>query len=86
MITRRIILEHLEAYLNRQSTLAELVAWAEEMLIEPQIPLDEDADAIMGILMYLGAADTHGFLLTWDILAGFMDKLGGNMRVIVDYV
>ena len=84
MVSRQIVLEQLEAYLNRQITLAELVAWAENTLIEPQIPPDEDADTIMDILMYLGAADTRGFPLTWDVLAGFMDRLGGSVRVIVE--
>lgn len=84
MITRQIILERLDAYLNHQITLAELVDWAENTLIEPNIPENENADLLMDVLMYLGAADTRGFPLTWDILSDFMDKLGGSVRVIVE--
>ena len=84
MITRQIILERLNAYLNHQTTLAELVDWAENALIEPDIPESENADLLMDVLMYLGAADTRGFPLTWDILSDFMDKLGGSVRVIVE--
>ena len=84
MITRQTILERLDAYLNHQIALADLVAWAEEMLIEPDIPDNEDADLIMDVLMYLGAADSRGFPLTWDILSSFMNRLGGHVRVIVD--
>jgi hypothetical protein len=84
MITRQIILERLDTYLNHQITLAELVEWAENALIEPDIPENENADLLMDVLMYLGAADTRGFPLTWDILSDFMDKLGGSVRVIVE--
>ena len=84
MITRQTILERLDTYLNHQITLAELVDWAETALIEPNIPENENADLLMDVLMYLGAADTRGFPLTWDVLSDFMDKLGGSVRVIVE--
>lgn len=84
MITRQIVLDKLTAYLNRQTTLAELVDWAENALIEPDIPDDEDADLLMDVLMYLGAADSRGFPLTWEVLSGFVERLGGSVRVIVE--
>jgi hypothetical protein len=84
VITRQIILERLDAYLNHQIALAELIDWAENALIEPGIPESENADLLMDVLMYLGAADTRGFPLTWDILSDFMDKLGGSVRAIVE--
>ncbi len=84
MITRQVILERLNAYLNHQITLVDLVDWAENALIEPDIPHYEDVDLMMDVLMYLGAADTRGFPLTWDILSEFMSKLGGNVRVTVE--
>jgi hypothetical protein len=85
MINHQTLLDKLDAYLNRSLALAELVDWAESALIEPEIPDDQDADAIMDILMYLGAADTRGFPLTWEVLSEFMQKLGGNVRVIVEH-
>lgn len=84
MITRQIILEKLHSYLNHQFTLAELVDWAENMLIEPNIPEDEDVGLVMDVLMYLGAADSRGFPLTWEVLSDFVARLGGNVRVIVE--
>ncbi len=83
-MTRQKILEHLNAYLNHQLTLTELVDWAETALIEPNFPEDEDVDLLMDVLMYLGAADTRGFPLTWEVLSEFMTRLGGNVRVIVE--
>lgn len=86
MTTRQTILERLTAYLNHQITLPELVDWAEITLIEPNIPEDEDADSLMDVLMYLGAADSHGFPLTWDVLTEFVERLGGNIYVVVETV
>lgn len=83
MTTRDTILERLDAYLNHRLTLAELVDWAETTLIEPSIPESEDVDALMDVLMYLGAADTRGFPLTWDVLSDFVARLGGSVQVVI---
>jgi len=84
MTNHQTILERLNAYLNHEMTLAQLVDWAETTLIEPDIPEDEDVDLMMDILMYLGAADTRGFPLTWDVLSDFVTRLGGTVRVVVE--
>lgn len=83
ILTRRIILEQLDAYLNGRLTLAALVEWAEMALIEPDIPDSEDSDALLDVVTYLGAADTRGFPLTWDILTGFVAQLGGTLKAAV---
>jgi hypothetical protein len=61
MLTRHVILNQIDHYLNRQMTLAQVVDWAETALMEPTIPANEDADTIMDVVAYLGAADMHGF-------------------------
>lgn len=83
MTTRQLMLDQLNAYLNHELTLAQLVDWAENTLIEPDIPESEDADLLMDILMYLGAADSRGFPLTWEILSDFLTRLGSHARVIL---
>lgn len=83
-MTRQMVLEKLNAYLNHRLSLAELVDWAENTLIEPNIPDDEDADTLMDVLMYLGAADSRGFPLTWDVLTGFVEQLGGRIHASVE--
>lgn len=83
MTTPRMILDQLESYLNHHITLETRVDWAERTLIEPSVPETEDADRVMGVLMDLGAADTDGFPLTWEILSDFMTRLGGTVRVVV---
>ena len=84
MTTRQTVLERINAYLNQRVSLAELVDWAETSLIEPDIPEGEDVDTLMDVLMYLGAADTRGFPLTWDILIGFVERLGGRIHASVE--
>lgn len=83
-MTRQIILDQLDAYLNHQMTLASLVDWAEKALVEPEFPADEDVDLLMDVLMYLGAADSRGFPLTWEVLSDFVTRLGGRARVVVE--
>lgn len=83
MLTRRIVLDQLDAYLSGRLTLAALVDWAETALIEPEIPDAEDAEALLDVVTYLGAADTRGFPLTWDILTGFVAQLGGTVKAVV---
>ncbi len=83
MISQQTILERIKAYLNHEIGLAELVNWAESSLIEPEFSENADVDLLMDILMYLGAADSRGFPLTWEILSDFMEKLGGQVQVIV---
>jgi hypothetical protein len=84
MITRQTILERLNAYLNRQITLAQLVDWAETALIEPDFPDSENVNLLMDVLTYLGAADSRGFPLTWEIVSDFVERLGGSVRVVVE--
>ncbi len=83
MTTRLIVLERLDDFLNGRPALADLVEWAETTLIEPNIPDTEDADAVMDVLMYIGAADTRGFPLTWNLLTSFVERLGGHVTVAV---
>jgi hypothetical protein len=80
MLTRRTVLEQLDGYLNGRLSLTELVSWAENTLIEPEIPESEDAESVLDVVAYLGAADSRGFPLTWDILTGFVAQLGGTLR------
>jgi hypothetical protein len=69
--------------LNGRVSLADLVDWAETTLIDPNIPETEDADTVMDVLAYLGAADTRGFPLTWNMLNSFIEQLGGHVTVEV---
>ena len=82
VITRQTVSDKLLAYLNRQITLAELVNWAENTFIDDALEPPEDTAMLNDILAYLAAADTAQFPLTWDICAGFLEKLGVTVQVI----
>ena len=84
IITRQTVSDKLLAYLNRQITLAELVDWAENTFIDDVLQPDEDVDMLNDILLYLAAADTAQFPLTWDVCADFLEKLGVTVKVVAE--
>ncbi len=86
MITQELVADKILAYLNGRIDEIELVHWAEDALFEltesdTEVPNEK---AVMDVLMYIGAADTPGFPLTWDILSGFLEQLGMKVRVIAE--
>ena len=83
-ITRDVLLEKLDAFVRHETTLPELVAWAENTFVDEDIEIVGDIDLLDDIIMYLAAADTRGFPLTWEVLSEFVEKLGGKMPVIVE--
>lgn len=82
MITRQVISDKLLAYLNEETTLAELVDWAENCFVNGGFGPDEDIDLLTDIAMYLAGADTVYFPLTWDVCSTFMKQLGTPVRVV----
>ena len=81
MITRSDVVARLLDYLNRRMALAALVDWAEMALVDTDFAPEDDIEVLMDVLAYIAAADTPDFPLTWDVLAGFLDKLGAPVRV-----
>ena len=82
MVTRQTVSETLLSYLNEEITLTELVAWAENCFIEGGFSPDKDIPVIRDVLMYLAAADTSAFPLTWDVCLDFMKQLGTPVKVV----
>ncbi len=82
MIARQMISDQLLNYLNKQITLAELVNWAENCMVTGGFDPDEDVDMLVDIIMYLAAADTPPFPLTWDVCSEFMEQLGIPVKVV----
>ena len=81
MITRETIRDHLVAYLNHKTTLADLVDWAENMkndgILDPQ-----DASMLRNIIARLGVADVKNFGLAWDDCYDFLSRLGYHVQVL----
>jgi hypothetical protein len=81
MITREVVASQLINYLNREITLEELIDWSEMVIIDTDFA-PEDTDMLMEIVGYLGAADSPGFELTWEICYDFLTRLGSPVKVV----
>ena len=84
MVTKAVLLEKLYSFIRHETTLPVLVDWAENWFVDGDVDLDDDVELLSDIIMYLAAADTRGFPLTWEVLSEFVEKLGGVMPVIVE--
>ncbi len=84
MVTKAVLLEKLYSFICHETTLPVLVDWAENWFVDGDVDLDDDVELLSDIIMYLAAADTRGFPLTWEVLTEFVEKLGGKMPVIVE--
>ncbi|MCX6197990.1 MAG: hypothetical protein NTY88_02045 [Bacteroidetes bacterium] len=80
MITKQIIAQQLLKYLNHQITLAVLVDWAENSIMQGNIEPTEPR-ALMQILGRIGAADVKEFGLLWEDCDSMMHQLGYDIKV-----
>ena len=85
MITQELLADQILAYLNGRTSLDELVAWAEDAMVtfteSAQRPAN--ADTIWDTLLYLGAADSPGFPLTWEAIKEMLDHLGRPVQSVM---
>lgn len=85
MITQEMLAEKILAYLNGQISLDALVTWAEDAMVT-FTESDErtvGSDAIWDTLLYLGAADSPGFPLTWEAIKEMLDHLGRPVQSVM---
>ncbi|MBC8099864.1 MAG: hypothetical protein H7Y11_10510 [Armatimonadetes bacterium] len=82
MITRQVVSATLLKYLQAETTLAELVDWAETSIGLTDFGPDEDIDMLMDVMLYLRQQDTAYFPLRWDIISRFMQQLGTPIKVV----
>lgn len=80
MITKKIIADKLLAYLQHHLTLAELVQWAEESLMNGSYE-DDGSHTIRNTLSQLGLADVKAFGLEWKDCETIMQNLGFKLEV-----
>jgi len=79
-ITRQIVASRIGDYLHHHISLAELVDWAENALMEGEFD-ENDADAIAAVVSRLGVADVRAFGLTWDDCEELLRRLGFSARI-----
>jgi hypothetical protein len=82
MITRQTVTQYILNYLNGHITLAQLVEWAEQCMVDGGFYPDKDIDMLVNIVMYLAGADTDYFPLTWEICTEFLSQLGVQVQVV----
>ena len=80
IITRQSVVDRIAAYLHHRITLAELVDWAENAMMEGEFE-DKDAASISAVVARLGVADVRAFGLTWDDCEELLRQLGFSARI-----
>jgi hypothetical protein len=81
IITRKTVRDKILGYLNQETTLAQLVDWAENALDEESFDL-RDTALLADVIARLGAADVEGFGLPWDDCHTFLSRLGYKVEVV----
>jgi len=82
LIDKRAVAEKIAAYLRHDITLAQLVDWAEQAVMEADFE-ETDFDAVRSVLARLGLADVRAFGLSWEDCQESLRELGYAARVEV---
>jgi cobyrinic acid a,c-diamide synthase len=82
MITKQSVADQIAAYLHREITLAQLVDWAERVLMDGEFA-EPDAATISVVVARLGVADVRAFGLAWEDCEELLHRLGFTPRVEV---
>ncbi len=80
IITKRTVADQLAAYLQHRMTLAQLVDWAENALMDAEFE-EKDAASISRVVARLGVADVRAFGLTWADCEELLGQLGFSARI-----
>ncbi len=79
-LTKKDVAEAIIKYTNHETSLAELVDWAEKAMMEANFET-ANHDLIRDIVGRLGLADVREFGLSWDDCYGFLNRLGYKVEV-----
>jgi hypothetical protein len=74
-ITRKDVAQKIIDYLHHRITLAELVNWAESIMMEAEFN-SQDFETLCDIVSRLGMADVKAFGMTWEDCENFLSRLG----------
>lgn len=80
--TRRQVIEKLDDYLHHRTSLAELVDWAEQVMMEGDFVASE-YEALRDVVARLGVSDVRAFGLTWDDCEELLAQLGYRAEVTI---
>jgi len=80
MVTKQVAAGAILSYLRHETSLTQLVDWAENSLLEAHFS-DEDMDVLTHVLGRLGLADVRAFGLSWEECEEFIQMLGYTLQV-----
>jgi len=80
MITKQAVADKIGAYLHHEISLAELVNWAEDAIMEGEFE-ERDIDTLRTVVARLGLADVRAFGLEWSDCEELLQQLGFFARV-----
>ncbi len=80
IITKQQVAIQVLNYLQHKISLSDLVAWAEDAIMEGKIQ-EDDHLMVRDILGKLGLADVKAFGLYWDDCEEIMKKLGYVLKI-----
>jgi hypothetical protein len=81
-ITKQIVANRIAAYLHHEITLAQLVDWAEQAVMEGEFD-EREMEALRFVTSRLGLADVRAFGLSWEDCEELLARLGYRARVDV---
>ncbi|HEY2330114.1 MAG TPA: hypothetical protein VGI63_09925 [Verrucomicrobiae bacterium] len=81
-ITKQTVADKIAAYLHHEITLAQLVDWAENAMMDGEFS-EREMSALRSVVARLGVADVRAFGLAWDDCEELLHKLGFSPRVEV---
>ena len=79
-ITKQTVADKIAAYLRHDISLAELVRWAEEAMVDEDFA-EQDAGIIADAVARLGVADVRAFGLAWEDYEQLLRQLGYEARI-----
>jgi hypothetical protein len=80
MITRQTVADKIAAYLHGETSLAQLVDWAESAIQDGEFD-ERDMEVLKSVLSRLGVADVRTFCLEWSDCEQLLKQLGYSARV-----
>ena len=80
VITKQDVADKIIAYLKHEITLAQLVNWAENAMMEGDFETSY-SEQIAEIIGRLGLADVKAFGLLWEDCEDFLKKLGYDVKI-----
>ena len=81
-ITKQTVAGQIAAYLHHEMTLAQLVDWAENAVMDGELA-EGEAATLSSVIARLGVADVRAFGLAWEDCEELPHKLGFSPRVEV---